>query len=113
MELQDALSSDNYTFDGPYMKFLDFEIVNESVETLAKKIVRSMDDGEQKKSFACINPHSYAVALEDVEFFASIKNSSSFLAFFLNSFPSQIPDLLSNEQLFKNKNNKIVLKIFI
>ncbi|MDA9943704.1 WecB/TagA/CpsF family glycosyltransferase [Paracoccaceae bacterium] len=54
---------------------MDFEVVNENVGTLARRIVCSMDDGENKKSLTCINPHSYAVALEDTDFFASIKNS--------------------------------------
>lgn len=57
------------------MNFLDFEVVDQNADVLAKEIVSSMLLEPTCNSLACINPHSYALALNDKNFFRSLHNS--------------------------------------
>lgn len=54
---------------------LGYQIVNSNVDLCVESILNEMLTGKRKKWLACINPHSYVVALSDCEFSSSLHDA--------------------------------------
>ncbi len=57
-------------------KFLDYDIFSSTISECAKQITDEAErNSKDTKIFACINPHSYAVARKDEEFIQALKSA--------------------------------------
>lgn len=54
---------------------LGYRVIRDGVEACVSAIFASLEQGEQHKWFACLNPHSYVVAIDDPEFQTALKSA--------------------------------------
>ncbi len=54
---------------------LGYSVDTLNVKECTRKIIKTLDEGKSCKWFACLNPHSYVVAINDLSFSEALKNA--------------------------------------
>jgi len=104
-------------------KFLDYEIVSGSVEDCLESVLHTLKKPEMKTWLACLNPHSYMVASDDLKFGESLKSATWLIpdgigvvlgARFLNN---SVSTRITGFDIFEGLNSKLnesgLLSIFL